>query len=115
MSDPILRRRGRRRTVSHLAGDDLASDGDGRFSVALSRERRPGNWLRLDDEASHVLVRPYFDDRETEVPGVFAIVREVVPFDLRAELPPETPTTTPADRSAVLERRSKALTRRCAY
>src|SRR2546425_129693 len=64
------------RTVSHLTGDQLASDRDGRFSIALSREPRPGNWLRLDDEASHVLVRQYFDDWEHEQPGVFTIVRE---------------------------------------
>lgn len=64
------------RTVSHLTGDQLASDRDGHFSIALSREQRPGNWLRLDDEASHVLVRQYFDDWEHEVPAVFTIVRE---------------------------------------
>jgi hypothetical protein len=64
------------RTVSHLAGDQLASDPDGRFAIALSREPRPGNWLRLDDEATFVLVRQYFDDWEHEEPGVFTIVRE---------------------------------------
>jgi hypothetical protein len=64
------------RTVSHLTGDQLAGDPDGRFSIALSREERPGNWLKLDDEATFVLVRQYFDDWEHEVPGVFTIVRE---------------------------------------
>jgi hypothetical protein len=64
------------RTVSHLAGDLLESGPDGRFAIALSRERRPGNWLRLDDEASFVLVRQYFDDWEHEQPGVFTIARE---------------------------------------
>jgi hypothetical protein len=64
------------RTVSHLTGDHLKGDADGRFSIALSREPRPGNWLKLDDEASFVLVRQYFDDWEHEVPGVFAIERE---------------------------------------
>jgi hypothetical protein len=64
------------RTVSHLAGDQLASDPDGRFAIALSREPRPGNWLRLDDDATFVLVRQYFDDWEHEEPGVFTIVRE---------------------------------------
>jgi hypothetical protein len=40
----------------------------------------------------------------------------VVPFDrLRDELPRETPATTPAERNAVLARRSKALQRRYAY
>jgi len=64
------------RTVSFLAGDDLACDEDGRFAIALSRDERPGNWLRLDDEASFVLVRQYFDDWESERPGVFTIARE---------------------------------------
>jgi ribosomal protein S16 len=64
------------RTVSFLAGDALACDAEGRFEIALSRDRRPGNWLRLDDEASFVLVRQYFDDWETERPGVFTIERE---------------------------------------
>src|SRR5262245_39795579 len=64
------------RTVSHPSGDDLASAGDARFSSARWRGRRPRSWLRLDGEASHVLVRQYFDDWESEVPGLFAIVRE---------------------------------------
>jgi hypothetical protein len=64
------------RTVSHLAGDQLASDSNGRFSIALSRDEQPGNWLKLDAEASFVLVRQYFDDWEHEVPAVFTIVRE---------------------------------------
>jgi hypothetical protein len=76
------------RTVSHLAGDQLESAPDGRFEIALSRERRPGNWLRLDDEASFVLVRQYFDDWENEMPGVFTIARE------GASYPP--PPLTPA-------------------
>ncbi|TMA23854.1 MAG: hypothetical protein E6J87_24740 [Deltaproteobacteria bacterium] len=76
------------RTVSHLTGDELASDGDGRFSIALSREKQPGNWLRLDDEASFVLVRQYFDDWEHEEPGVFTITREDASYP-PAQLTPE--------------------------
>jgi hypothetical protein len=56
------------RTVSHLEGDQLESDADGRFAIALSRDERAGNWLRLDDDASFVLVRQYFDDWESEIP-----------------------------------------------
>jgi len=64
------------RTVSFLSGDALETDADGRFEIALSAAERPGNWLRLDPEASFVLVRQYFDDWEDERPGVFSIGRE---------------------------------------
>jgi hypothetical protein len=74
------------RTLSFLSGDDLRCDGDGRFEIRLSREPQPHNWLRLDDDASYVLVRQYFDDWEHERPAVFAIERE------GASYPPPAPT-----------------------
>jgi hypothetical protein len=64
------------RTVSFLSGDTLESDADGRFEIALSAEPRAGNWLRLDPEASFLLVRQYFDDWERQEPARFDIVRE---------------------------------------
>jgi hypothetical protein len=64
------------RTVSHLSGRDLHCDADGRFEIALSADTCDGNWLRLDPDARHVLVRQYFDDWERERPGVFSIERE---------------------------------------
>ncbi len=76
------------RTVSFLAGDALDCDADGRFEIALSRDERPGNWLRLDDDASFVLVRQYFDDWESERPGVFTIARSDAPLP-PAPLTPE--------------------------
>jgi hypothetical protein len=74
------------RTLSFLSGDDLRCEADGRFEIRLSRERQPGNWLRLDDEASYVLVRQYFDDWEHEQPTVFGIERE------GASYPPPLPS-----------------------
>ena len=68
------------RTLSHLSGDALACDADGRFEIALSRDERPGNWLRTGDDASFVLVRQYFHDWESERPGVFSIEREDAPY-----------------------------------
>jgi hypothetical protein len=68
------------RTVSFLTGDTLDCDADGRFEVILSRDERPGNWLRLDDDASFVLVRQYFDDWEHETPGHFEIERVEAPY-----------------------------------
>jgi hypothetical protein len=75
------------RTVSFLTGDTLACEADGSFEIALSREERPGNWLRLDDEASFLLVRQYFDDWEHEDPGLFTIERLDAPY-------PPAPLTT---------------------
>jgi hypothetical protein len=63
------------RTVSFLTGDDLRSDPDGGFEVFVGGEERASNWLRLDPDASHVLVRQYFDDWEHEEPAVFSIER----------------------------------------
>jgi hypothetical protein len=74
------------RTLSFLSGEALRGDPDGRFEIRLSREEQPGNWLRLDDDASYVLVRQYFCDWENERPGAFAIERE------GASYPPPAPT-----------------------
>jgi hypothetical protein len=63
------------RTISFLTGEDLRADPDGGFEVFLGGEERDANWLRLDSDASHVLVRQYFDDWEREEPGVFSIER----------------------------------------
>ena len=63
------------RTVSFVSGDALRSDADGRFEIAVCADRRDGNWLALDPDASHVLVRQYFHDWEHERPAVFSIER----------------------------------------
>ena len=74
------------RTISFLSGDALESDAEGRFEIALSAGERVGNWLRLDDDASFVLIRQYFDDWESEEPARFSIERE------GAVYPPPPPT-----------------------
>jgi hypothetical protein len=63
------------RTVSFLAADTLVCDADGRFEITLSAEPREGNWLALDPEASHVLLRQYFSDWEREQPASATIQR----------------------------------------
>jgi hypothetical protein len=63
------------RTVSFLAADRLETDAQGRFEILLDAQHHPGNWLALDPEASHVLVRQYFDDWQNERPAVFSIER----------------------------------------
>ena len=44
----------------------MAFEPDGRFELILSRERRPGNWLKLDADTSQLLVRQTFLDRGSE-------------------------------------------------
>ena len=63
------------RTVSFLAADTLACDANGHFEITLGTEPRPGNHLALDAEASHVLLRQYFSNWETEVSATATIER----------------------------------------
>lgn len=63
------------RAVSALPGDDVSCAPDGSFTITLSREPTEGNWMALDDDASFLLIRQYFDDWEHEVPWELAIER----------------------------------------
>ena len=65
------------RAVSALPGDEVVDSADGGFEIVLSREEPPGatNWMVLDDEASFLLIRQYFDDWEHERPWDLAIER----------------------------------------
>jgi hypothetical protein len=46
--------------------DRFETGPDGRFEVALSRERRPGNWLPMEPDTDLVIVRQTFQDRSSE-------------------------------------------------
>lgn len=52
--------------ASQLHGDELELDEDGRFTILVSRDERPGNWLRLADDSRMVLVRQTRADPATE-------------------------------------------------
>lgn len=52
--------------AGQLHGDELDADGEGRFTIVASREERPGNWLRLADDSSMVLVRQTRADPSVE-------------------------------------------------
>jgi len=69
------------------------------------------NWLDAEGcDRGTLAVRFLFADATPKT------LLRVVPFDgLRRELPRDTPLVTPAERSAVLARRSQALQRRYAY
>ena len=57
-------RSGRRGQSGYLERFELAPDGS--FEVAVSRERRPGNWLPMDAESDLLIVRQTFQERARE-------------------------------------------------
>ena len=68
---------------------DLVAGPQGEFELVLSREERPGNWLRLPPGAGFLFVRQIYSDWDREEPAQLLIERE------GAEYPPPAPT--PAD------------------
>jgi hypothetical protein len=48
---------------------DVETGPDGAFEVVLSREEKPGNWVRLADGPCNVMVRQYFCDWNREQPA----------------------------------------------
>jgi hypothetical protein len=67
---------GRDRNFATLEASQLELAPDGSFEIALSRERRPGNWLPLHPDATQVLIRQYLWDWEREEPAEFRIFQE---------------------------------------
>ena len=65
----------------------MAFEPDGRFELILSRERRPGNWLKLDADTSQLLVRQTLLDRGSEKLAQLKIDR----IDQAARPPPLDP------------------------
>ena len=49
-----------------LHGADLALEANGDFEIAVSCDRRPGNWLPMKPETGLLIVRQTFLDRATE-------------------------------------------------
>jgi hypothetical protein len=49
-----------------LHSSELAVDANGDFEIAVSRERRPGNWLPMTSESGLLIVRQTFLDRANE-------------------------------------------------
>jgi hypothetical protein len=52
--------------TGHLEASALVLDANGDFEIAVSCERRPGNWLPMKPETGLLLVRQTFLDRSTE-------------------------------------------------
>ncbi len=54
--------------AGHLEDSELTLDADGRFEIMASQREHPGNWLRLAEDTSQILVRQTFLDRALERP-----------------------------------------------
>ena len=63
------------KTIAYVEAADLDIAEDGSFELILSCDKRPGNWLPLEPDASLVIVRQTFKDRETEIPADLTIER----------------------------------------
>ena len=64
---------GRMGQTGYVEGADLAIAPDGTFEIAVSRERKPGNWLELASDSTFVIVRQMFLDRSAERPAELSI------------------------------------------
>jgi hypothetical protein len=52
--------------TGYLEGRDIELDANGQFEIAVSCERRPGNWLPMEPDTSSLIVRQTFQDRGRE-------------------------------------------------
>jgi hypothetical protein len=62
-------------STGELDGKELVVNPDGTFEIAVSRERRPGNWLPLGHDSTLLIVRETFLDRPNEIPATVTIER----------------------------------------
>ncbi|NND68869.1 MAG: hypothetical protein HKN19_14865, partial [Halioglobus sp.] len=61
-----------------ITGDRLQTDAAGNFELLIAREKPAdwnGNWLRMDPNATDLLVREYYRDWEQEQPGSYYLER----------------------------------------
>jgi hypothetical protein len=52
-----------------LDSTEMEVGDDGSFEIAISRDRRPGNWLPMEQETGMLIVRQTFADRASEIPA----------------------------------------------
>ncbi len=57
---------GRRGQTGYLDASELRIEPDGCFEIAVSCEKRPGNWLPMEPDTSSLIVRQTFQDRAGE-------------------------------------------------
>jgi hypothetical protein len=78
---------------------ELAANGD--FEIILSADEHPGNWLRIGDNATQLVVRHFFYDWDTEVASSLSIER--------LSGPPPSEASEPVDPQAAMARQLIAL------
>jgi hypothetical protein len=79
---------------------ELAPNGD--FEMILSADEQPGNWMKLADDATQLVVRHFFYDWDTEVASTLSIEQ------LSGE-PATAKMSEPADPQAAMARQLVAL------
>jgi hypothetical protein len=99
--------RGDGRTVAHVHAEELAPAADGRLELVLSPEPSPGHWIRLDPDASTLIVRQTYGDRAAEEPA-----RLVLECLDRSEPPPPL---SPERMARALERAALQVTGSLAF
>jgi hypothetical protein len=62
-------------TAGALTHKQMHFERDGRFEVAISRERRSGNWLELGPDAAYLLIRQTFSDPAKRDPSELVLER----------------------------------------
>jgi hypothetical protein len=73
--------------AGHLNDSELDIGPDGSFEIVASRDEQPGNWLRMTDDTSQILVRQTFLDRGTEQP----VDLQIECLERSGDLPPLDP------------------------
>jgi hypothetical protein len=58
-----------------IDASQLQVDAQGNFEIILSREPKPGNWLKMEDATNALIVRQTFLDRRIEEPAKLSIER----------------------------------------
>jgi len=54
--------------AGHIEDSELKLEADGSFEIIASQKEQPGNWLRMADYTSQILIRQSFLDRNSEKP-----------------------------------------------
>jgi hypothetical protein len=78
---------------------ELAPNGD--FEMILSGDERPGNWMKVADDATQLVVRHFFYDWDTEVASSLSIEK--------LSGPPPLPPSAAVDPQAAMARQLVAL------
>jgi len=60
---------------AYLSDDELALGEDGGFEIAISREQRPGNWLRMGEETNSLNIRQTLLRRREQSPARLVLER----------------------------------------